>query len=113
MLPVGSVSLAATGQSDRRVDIRVIRFRGETATSRSPCSGTPTSAAMRREGPLERGRLRPDFSFIDDAGEVILWKHLGRMDQAKYLEGWARKKNWYCATARQADLLQFARVDVR
>ena len=25
------------------------------------------------------GRLRPDFSFIDDAGEVIIWEHLGMM----------------------------------
>lgn len=47
------------------------------------------------EGTLEAGRLRPDFSFIDDAGEVILWEHLGRMDEAKYREGWAWKKNWY------------------
>jgi hypothetical protein len=47
------------------------------------------------EGTLERGRLRPYFSFTDDAGEVIIWEHLGRMDQAKYREGWAWKKNWY------------------
>jgi hypothetical protein len=47
------------------------------------------------EGTIEPGRLRPDFSFIDDAGEVILWEHLGRMDQARYREGWAWKKNWY------------------
>lgn len=39
--------------------------------------------------------MRPDFSFIDDAREVILWEHLGRMDRPDYLEGWAWKKNWY------------------
>jgi hypothetical protein len=44
---------------------------------------------------MEKSRLRPDFSFIDDAGEVILWEHLGRMDRASYREGWAWKKNWY------------------
>jgi ATP-dependent exoDNAse (exonuclease V) alpha subunit len=47
------------------------------------------------EGTLEPGRLKPDFSFIDDTGELFLWEHLGRMDQAKYREGWAWKKNWY------------------
>ncbi len=47
------------------------------------------------EGTVEPGRLRPDFSFIDDAGNVFLWEHLGRMDQARYREGWNWKKNWY------------------
>lgn len=47
------------------------------------------------EGTVEPGRLRPDFSFIDDAGDVIIWEHLGRMDVARYREGWAWKKNWY------------------
>jgi AAA domain/UvrD-like helicase C-terminal domain len=47
------------------------------------------------EGSVEPDRLRPDFSFIDDAGEVILWEHLGRMDRADYRAGWAWKQNWY------------------
>jgi hypothetical protein len=47
------------------------------------------------EGSIEQRRLRPDFSFIDDTGNVILWEHLGRMDRASYREGWEWKKNWY------------------
>jgi ATP-dependent exoDNAse (exonuclease V) alpha subunit len=47
------------------------------------------------EGTVREGRLRPDFSFTDDAGNVILWEHLGRMDRADYREGWEWKRQWY------------------
>lgn len=47
------------------------------------------------DGTARPGRLRPDFSFIDDAGSVYLWEHLGRLDRADYSEGWAWKKQWY------------------
>lgn len=47
------------------------------------------------EGSTRAGRLRPDFSFVDDAGEIILWEHLGRLDLAKYREGWEWKQKWY------------------
>ena len=47
------------------------------------------------DGTTRAGRLRPDFSFIDDAGDIILWEHLGRLDQAKYREGWEWKQQWY------------------
>jgi hypothetical protein len=47
------------------------------------------------EGTTRPGRLRPDFSFIDDAGNVILWEHLGRMDRADYRAGWDWKQQWY------------------
>jgi hypothetical protein len=47
------------------------------------------------EGTLVSGRLRPDFSFIDDAGDVLIWEHLGRLDRADYRAGWEWKRNWY------------------
>jgi ATP-dependent exoDNAse (exonuclease V) alpha subunit len=47
------------------------------------------------EGTTRAGRLRPDFSFVDDAGNVVLWEHLGRMDKANYREGWEWKRQWY------------------
>jgi hypothetical protein len=47
------------------------------------------------EGTIRPGRLRPDFSFIDDAGNVLLWEHLGRLDRADYRDGWEWKRQWY------------------
>jgi hypothetical protein len=46
-------------------------------------------------GTIEPGKLRPDFSFIDPAGEVIIWEHLGMMDRPEYREGWKWKLAWY------------------
>jgi ATP-dependent exoDNAse (exonuclease V) alpha subunit len=46
-------------------------------------------------GATEPGKLRPDFSFIDPAGEVIIWEHLGMMDRPEYREGWKWKLAWY------------------
>lgn len=42
-------------------------------------------------------RLRPDFSWETDAGELILWEHLGMLDRDDYREGWEKKKAWYAA----------------
>ena len=47
------------------------------------------------EGTTRPGRLRPDFSFVDDAGNLIIWEHLGRMDRADYRDGWDWKREWY------------------
>jgi hypothetical protein len=46
-------------------------------------------------GTIEPGKLRPDFSFIDPAGEVIIWEHLGMMERTEYQEGWKWKLAWY------------------
>lgn len=46
-------------------------------------------------GTVDHHRLRPDFSFIDDAGDVILWEHLGMLDRPEYASGWAWKRAWY------------------
>lgn len=47
------------------------------------------------EGEQDRRKLRPDFSFIDAAGDVIIWEHLGMMTKEDYRLGWEWKKNWY------------------
>jgi len=47
------------------------------------------------EGEVERGKVRPDFSFTDPAGDLILWEHLGMLGRADYREGWKWKKAWY------------------
>ena len=42
-------------------------------------------------------RLRPDFSWETDAGELVLWEHLGMLDREDYKKGWEKKKAWYAA----------------
>ena len=49
------------------------------------------------EGTARPGRLRPDFSFIDDSGEVIVLEHLGMLDRSTYRESWDWKLDWYTA----------------
>jgi hypothetical protein len=47
------------------------------------------------EGTRSPGRLRPDFSFVTDAGDVIIWEHLGMLDRDDYRRGWEWKRAWY------------------
>jgi hypothetical protein len=47
------------------------------------------------EGTKSPGRLRPDFSFVTDAGDVIVWEHLGMLNRDDYLRGWEWKQAWY------------------
>ena len=49
------------------------------------------------EGEARPGRLRPDFSFVTDEGDLIIWEHLGMMHRVKYREGWDWKLDWYNA----------------
>ncbi len=47
------------------------------------------------EGAVDRHILRPDFTFIDPAGDPILWEHLGMLVRDDYRKGWEWKKEWY------------------
>jgi len=47
------------------------------------------------EGEADRRKLRPDFSFIDPSGDVIIWEHLGMLIREDYRVGWEWKRNWY------------------
>lgn len=37
----------------------------------------------------------PDFTFVDDAGDRIVWEHLGMLDDPGYRSAWEEKKKWY------------------
>jgi hypothetical protein len=67
------------------------------------------------DGKTRQGRLRPDFSFIDDAGNVLLWEHLGRLDRADYREGWDWKRQWYAQNgfAEGRNLFTSTEVQIR
>ena len=81
------------------------------------CAKRRHSAAYcrKRLASLSMGRLRPDFSFIDDAGNVILWEHLGRLDRADYREGWEWKRQWYAQNgfAEGRNLFTSTEVQIR
>ena len=47
------------------------------------------------EGTSRPGRLRPDFSFIDDSGDVVVLEHLGMLDRDDYKKSWDWKRKWY------------------
>lgn len=47
------------------------------------------------KGEVEPGRLRPDFSFVTPAGDLIVWEHLGMMARDDYRRGWEWKRKWY------------------
>jgi len=47
------------------------------------------------DGPIRKGRIFPDFSFTDAAGDLIIWEHFGRMDDPQYVKGHNWKINWY------------------
>jgi hypothetical protein len=47
------------------------------------------------DGEVAPGRLRPDFSFVTDAGDVLIWEHLGMMHRDDYRSGWEWKQQWY------------------
>ena len=37
----------------------------------------------------------PDFTFVDDCGEIIIWEHLGMLDLPSYKESWEKKLAFY------------------
>ena len=45
----------------------------------------------------DRVRVRPDFSFVDAAGDLIVWEHLGMLSRKDYRRGWEWKRDWYLA----------------
>ena len=47
------------------------------------------------DGDKVLGRLHPDFSFTDAAGDRVIWEHLGMMHDEEYVRGWKWKLEWY------------------
>ena len=47
------------------------------------------------EGDNTGGYRLPDFSFVDPAGDLIIWEHLGMLHKPSYKEDWEKKKKFY------------------
>lgn len=63
------------------------------------------------EGTTQPGKLRPDFTFIDPAGDTIIWEHLGMLGRDDYRRGWEWKKAWYQENGYQDGVNLFTTAD--
>jgi hypothetical protein len=63
------------------------------------------------DGTKAPGRLRPDFSFVTDAGDVIIWEHLGMLNRDDYRRGWEWKRAWYRNNGYEIDENLFTTQD--
>ena len=50
-------------------------------------------------GEVTGGYKRPDFTFVSDSGDTIVWEHLGMLDRDDYRSGWETKRRWYAQNA--------------
>jgi hypothetical protein len=77
--------------------------RGELVRSKSELvianylhgRGIPYRYERPVDGTAVPGKLRPDFSFETDAGDLLLWEHLGMLDRPDYQKAWEWKREWY------------------
>jgi ATP-dependent exoDNAse (exonuclease V) alpha subunit len=46
-------------------------------------------------GSKRGGIVRPDFSFADPSGDLIVWEHLGMLVNPRYAADWEWKRQWY------------------
>ncbi len=77
--------------------------RGEMVRSKSEvvianllhAAGVDYTYEREISGDVMPGTLRPDFTFVDLAGDVIVWEHLGMLDRADYRASWERRRSWY------------------
>ncbi len=77
--------------------------RGEMVRSKSELvianmlfrMGVPYEYERPLDGENIPGRLRPDFSFVDPAGDLLIWEHLGLLVRDDYRKAWNWKRDWY------------------
>ncbi|SFV07282.1 AAA family ATPase [Alicyclobacillus macrosporangiidus] len=57
--------------------------------------GLPYEYERPLTGPFTGGVVLPDFTFVDPAGELIIWEHLGMLGNPDYRQAWEDKLSWY------------------
>jgi hypothetical protein len=65
------------------------------------------------EGTARAGRLRPDFTFIDAAGDPLVWEHLGMLSKRSYQQSWEWKLQWYAENGFELGTNLFTTEDNR
>jgi len=95
-------------------------LRGELVRSKSELAianhlyaiGLPYLYERELPGTVDKDKLRPDFSFIDDAGDLIIWEHLGMLDRPDYAAGWDWKRAWYARNGFELDRNLFTTSEI-
>lgn len=95
-------------------------IRGELVRSKSELVianylhsiGLPYMYERELRGSVDQDRLRPDFSFVDDAGDLIVWEHLGMLDRPDYAAGWDWKRAWYLRNGFELDKNLFTTSEI-
>ncbi|MYH72104.1 MAG: AAA family ATPase [Acidimicrobiia bacterium] len=54
----------------------------------------------------------PDFTFVTDAGDAVIWEHLGMLDMEVYARDWERKLQWYLANGFREEETLFTTSEV-
>jgi ATP-dependent exoDNAse (exonuclease V) alpha subunit len=54
----------------------------------------------------------PDFTFVTDSGDAVVWEHLGMLDLTVYADEWERKRQWYVANGYIEDETLFTTSEV-
>jgi hypothetical protein len=86
----------AAGLVHRAPNGKMVRSKSELVIATHLCDiGLQFVYERPLEGTNSPGRLRPDFSFVTDAGDVIIWEHLGMLNRDDYRRGWDWKRAWY------------------
>jgi ATP-dependent exoDNAse (exonuclease V) alpha subunit len=61
-------------------------------------AGLHPSYEQRLESNLGDGTFKlPDFTFVTDSGDAVVWEHLGMLDVTVYADDWERKRLWYAS----------------
>ena len=89
--------------------------RGELVRSKSEviianllhAAGVDYAYERELSGTAVLGMVHPDFSFIDPAGDVLVWEHLGMLDRDDYRTSWERRRAWYAANGYQENVNLF------
>lgn len=54
----------------------------------------------------------PDFTFVTDSGDAVVWEHLGMLDLTVYADDWERKRQWYATNGYIEDKTLFTTSEV-
>jgi hypothetical protein len=75
---------------------------------RRQASGGATGRGVHRVHDNYQAKVRPPVSppgqeEVNDAGDLVLWEHVGRLDRPGYAAGWDWNRAWYRRNGLELD----------